>query len=108
MIQRMLAINWLDYAQIAREAGVSQRLVERVAAGRRLAISTEQHMLAKEFGEQAVRVPVRCPKCHAMISVVPCRACRVRKGEETNPTPERISQKRTKMRIGLDCRGSVL
>ena len=65
MIQRMLAINWLDYAEIGREAGVSQRLVEQVAAGRRLAISTEQHMLDKEFGEHAVRVPVRCPECHA-------------------------------------------
>ena len=80
MIQRMLAAHWLDFGQIAREAGVSQVVVEGVAAGKRPAISTEQFVLLP--GERVLSVPARCPKCHALNAVVPCRACRARKGRK--------------------------
>jgi len=82
MIQRMLAVKWMGFDQIARQAEVSRSVVKQVAAGKRLAISTGRPIVFKDLGEQFLPRPIRCPGCHAMISIVPCRACRARRGDE--------------------------
>ena len=76
MIQRMLQVNMLPQRQIAVETGVSTRIVEMVAAGKRLPISTERPFVFKDLGERFVEEPFRCTHCGAMLSIVPCRACR--------------------------------
>jgi len=81
MIQRMLAVSWLSSGEIAREARVSRSVVERVAAGKRPAVNTGRPIVFKDLGERFLHKPIRCPGCHGMISIVPCRACRARKGE---------------------------
>jgi len=75
-IQRMLAVGWLNHEQIAREAGVSGNTVTEVALGRR-PISTLRYMEVDE-GELFVPEPIRCGICGALVSVLPCRACRTR------------------------------
>ena len=75
-IQRMLQVGWFNHEQIAREAGVSGNLVSEVALGRR-PISTLRSMEVDE-GELFVPEPIRCGLCGALVSVVPCRACRTR------------------------------
>ena len=76
MIQRMLQVNLLSRRQIAREAGVSLSTVEDVTAGRRMPVSTERPIVFKDLGERFLERPIRCSDCGAMISIVPCRACR--------------------------------
>jgi len=78
MIQRMLAVRILNHREIARETGVSEHLVGRVAAGQRLTLSTERPAVFKDLEERFLPQPIRCSGCHAMISIVPCRACRAR------------------------------
>ncbi len=60
-------------SEIAREAGVSPHTVDAVAAGKRVAISTERPLL--NDGEQFLPEPIRCSGCRAKIEVGPCRAC---------------------------------
>ena len=79
MIQRLLAAHWLDFGEIAREAGVSQAVVEDVAAGRRPAITSERPFVFKDLEERFVEESIRCSVCGAMLSIVPCRACRRRR-----------------------------
>jgi hypothetical protein len=79
MIRRMLAVGILNHREIAREAGVSDHLVGRVAAGQRLTLSTERLAVFKDLGEQFLPEPIRCSGCHALISIFPCRACRARR-----------------------------
>jgi hypothetical protein len=74
MVQRMLEVGILPQVQIGREVGVSEKTVSDIAAGRRKAVTTERPALCR--GEQFVRKTVRCRRCGAKISVVPCRACR--------------------------------
>ena len=74
-IQRMLEVGWLEPTEIAREAGVSLNVVAEVATGRRDAISTTHATLDK--GERFLARPVRCEECGGLISVLPCRVCRV-------------------------------
>ena len=76
MIQRMLEVGILGYAEIAREAGVSTNTVGDVARGKRQAVTLLRPVLAK--GEQFLAQPIRCGVCLASISVVPCRACNTR------------------------------
>jgi hypothetical protein len=86
-IQRMLEVGILSHYQIAREAGVSDHLVGRVAAGRRAAVSTERPAVFKDLGERFLPTPIRCQGCRAMISIVPCRACRAqRPSSRKNPS----------------------
>jgi hypothetical protein len=79
MIQRLLAAHWLDFGQIAREAGVCQTIVEEVAAGRRPAITTERPFTFEDLGERFVEETIRCSVCGATLNIVPCRACRTRR-----------------------------
>jgi hypothetical protein len=76
MIRRMLDVHILPQPQIAIETGVSTRLVERISTGRRLPGSTERPFIFKDLGEESLKQPIRCKECGAMISIVPCRACR--------------------------------
>ena len=76
-IQRMLDVSWLNHSQIAREVGVSPNFVTEVAQGERLPISTERPVLDK--GERFLQAPIRCSVCRALVSIVPCRACRTRR-----------------------------
>lgn len=75
-IQRMLQVSMRSQRQIALETGVSTRIVEMVAAGERLPISTERPFVLKDLGERFLEKPIRCAECGAMLSIVPCRACR--------------------------------
>lgn len=75
-IQRMLAVGWLSRNEIAREAGVSRNLVSEVARGKRKAQTLRQQSVAA--GEVFLARPIRCGKCGALLSIVPCRACRTR------------------------------
>jgi hypothetical protein len=75
-IQRMLAVGILNHSQIAREVGVSNHLVAKVARGRRAPVSTERPAVFRDLAEHFVRRPIRCKVCGALISIVPCRACR--------------------------------
>ena len=74
MIQRMLAVRILSHVEIAREAGVSPNTVTDVASGKRQAVTLSRPQRDEE--EQFLREPIRCEQCRALISVVPCRACR--------------------------------
>ena len=76
MIERMLQVGLLCRRQIAREAGVSLNIVEQVAAGKRLPVTTGRPIVFKDLGERFLEEPVRCSHCGAMISIVPCRICR--------------------------------
>ena len=76
-IQRMIQVGWLNHTQIAREAGVSLNTVSDVASGKHLAISTDRPCLAK--GERFSPQLDRCKECGALLSVMPCRACRARR-----------------------------
>jgi hypothetical protein len=77
-IQRMLDVGWLNHKEIAREAGVSANFVADVASGRRQAVTLGMPILTE--GEQFLPRPIRCIGCAALISVVPCRGCRARRG----------------------------
>lgn len=76
-IQRMLAAAILPHEEIAREAGVSVNTVSDVATGKRIPVTLSWLPHSKD--ERLVREPIRCSVCHAMLSVVPCRACRARR-----------------------------
>jgi hypothetical protein len=78
-IQRMVSVRWLNLREIANEAGVSNALVEQVAAGKRAAMTTERPFVFEDLGEQPVAELHRCSTCGAPLSIVPCRACRVRR-----------------------------
>jgi len=78
-IQGMLDVGWLNYTQIAREAGVSSNFVTKVVQGERLPVSTERPVL--DDGERFLPVPIRCSVCRGLISIVPCRACRTRRAK---------------------------
>ena len=75
-IQRMLEVGWLNHQGIAREAGVSANIVAQVANGKRPALTLTRPKLLR--GEQFVPETIRCCGCHALLSVVPCRVCRLR------------------------------
>jgi hypothetical protein len=79
MIQRMLKVKILSSCQIAREAGVSPNIVERVASGERLAISTQRPLVFEDRGEKFLPEPIRCKACGTSIEIIPCRACRTRR-----------------------------
>lgn len=79
-IRRMLDGGWLEPVQIAREVGVSVSVVSDVALGRREAINTTRPILDR--GEEFLKRPVRCDGCGALISIVPCRACRTQRYAE--------------------------
>ena len=83
MIQRMLQIGILNQQQIAREAGVSRRVVEDVVAGKRLPVSTERPFAFKDLGERFLEKPRRCWGCGAPLSIVPCRTCRARREQSS-------------------------
>ena len=74
MIQRMLAVGFLNHRQIARETGVSTSVVTQIASGERTAVSTLRPVLSD--GERFVPESVRCGECGRRGYVVPCRACR--------------------------------
>ncbi len=74
LIARMLAPGHLSHAEIAREVGVSTSTVDAVATGRRQAITLRRPVL--DEGETFLPRPIRCSVCRALISVIPCRACR--------------------------------
>jgi len=76
MIQRMLQVGILRRRQIAHEAGVSLNIVEQVAVGKRLPTTTGHPIVFKDLGERFLEEPIRCAHCGAMLSIVPCRACR--------------------------------
>ena len=76
MIQRMLQVGMLCRRQIAREAGVSLNIVERVAVGKRLPINGGRPAVFKDLGERFLEKPILCTQCGGMISIIPCRACR--------------------------------
>jgi DNA-directed RNA polymerase subunit N (RpoN/RPB10) len=78
MIRRMLDVGWLNHTQIAREVGVVPAIVTQVAQGGRDAIDLTEPPL--QDGERFVPKPVRCSGCGALLSVLPCRACRIRCG----------------------------
>jgi DNA invertase Pin-like site-specific DNA recombinase len=79
MIQRMLVAGILRQCEIAREAGVSRHVVERVAAGERLPVSTEQPFVFDDMGETFLSLSGRCGECGAKVAILPCRACRARR-----------------------------
>jgi hypothetical protein len=72
-IQRMLQAKWLNYDEIAREAGVCSNVVARIDAGRLSRTQFVQPVLSR--GETWVPELTRCPDCGAQINVVPCRVC---------------------------------
>jgi hypothetical protein len=74
MVQRMVAVGFLNHREIAREAGVSINFVTQIADGDRTAVSTLRPVLSD--GEQIVPESARCGGCGRTIYVVPCRACR--------------------------------
>ncbi len=76
MIQRMLAAGILNHKAIAREAGVSPNVVSDVASGKRKAVTSKR--LHPANGEEFLPEPIRCRECGALISIVPCQACRAR------------------------------
>lgn len=76
-IQRMLAAGILSHVEIAREAGVSPNTVSDVVTGNRKAVTTKR--LNPSRGEQFLAEPIRCGQCGAMVSIMPCRACRARR-----------------------------
>ena len=80
-IQRMLAAGILSHVEIAREAGVSVNTVSDVVTGKRKAITTKR--LNPSCGEQFLPEPIRCGECGAMVSIVPCRACRARRQQNS-------------------------
>jgi len=80
-IQRMLDVGLLNHQQIAREAGVSGNAVAGVASGKRRAVTLVRPIL--NVGERFLPEPIRCSVCRARISVVPCRACRAKRGLES-------------------------
>ena len=75
MIRRMLDVGILNHVEIAREAGVSPNTVSDVANGKRPALTLVHPTL--DEGERFLSEPIRCSVCGGLISVVPCRACRV-------------------------------
>jgi len=79
MIERMLQVGMLRNRHIAREAGVSENIVEQVAAGTRLAVSTERPFVFEDLGERLLAKPRRCWGCGAPLAIVPCRTCRARR-----------------------------
>ena len=79
MIERMLKVGMLNHRHIAREAGVSESIVERVETGERLAVSTERLLVFEDLGERLLAEPRRCWGCGAPLAVVPCRICRARR-----------------------------
>jgi len=80
-VERMLEVGWLNHRQIAREAGVHPRTLAKIAAGCRVAASTERPIVFSDLGERFLPEPVRCGGCGGMIEIVPCRACRAVGGE---------------------------
>ena len=77
MVQRMLVVGQLNHREIAREAGVSETLVVRIARGKRLAVTTTRFQLAE--GERLLPERTRCSVCGAKNFIVPCRACKSRR-----------------------------
>ena len=75
-IQRMLAVGRLRQKEIARETGISTDLVSEVACGKRPATTLRRRKVSE--GELFLTEPIRCGGCGALVSVVPCRACRTR------------------------------
>jgi hypothetical protein len=73
MIRRMLDAGRLNYAEIAREAGVSESSVSVVARGvRHLGTGIPPHL---DGAERYVPEGARCPHCGSLVVVLPCRAC---------------------------------
>jgi DNA-binding CsgD family transcriptional regulator len=77
-VQRMLAVGILPPMAIAREAGVSKNMVQAIACGQRPAIALVPPPM--DADERFLPEPIRCSGCHALVSVVPCRACAARRG----------------------------
>jgi hypothetical protein len=76
MIRRMLDVGILHHGQIAREAGVSRSVVEKIANGERLALGVSKILVFDDLGERCLDQSIRCSGCGATISIVPCRTCR--------------------------------
>ena len=79
MIRRMLNAGILNHNQIAREAGVSRIVVEKIANGERLAIRASKALVFDDLGERCLEESIRCGGCGATIWIVPCRTCRARR-----------------------------
>jgi DNA invertase Pin-like site-specific DNA recombinase len=76
MIERLLSVGTLSYAEIGRDMGVSKSTVRDVAGGKRTAIVVARPWL--NAGETFLARPRRCGACGANLVVSPCRACVVR------------------------------
>ena len=79
MVQRMLQVGMLPRREIAREAGVSLNIVEEVAVGKRLPLSTERPFAFQDLGERILAESLRCWGCGGVLSIAPCRTCRARR-----------------------------
>ena len=88
MIQRMLAVGWLNHIQIAREAGVSPNFVSQVATGKRLVMATTRPPL--DHGERFLPKTIRCSGCRRRILVVPCRICRALRQKNSEKVSSRM------------------
>ena len=77
MVRRMLVVGILPPGEIAREARVSETTVTAIAHGQPSV--GERHPPPLEDGERYLREGKRCPHCGAMVAVIPCRACALKK-----------------------------
>jgi len=85
----MLAVGRLTYSEIAREAGVSLNLVRSIASGKYKPSSYTLGYFVFE-GERYLPEPIRCSGCRQLVSILPCRVCRVRReiSEKSRRTPQ--------------------
>lgn len=72
-IQRMLNSSSCNHSEIARQLGISNKTVARVATGQRQTLSVSKSHLAS--GERSLSKPHRCRRCRALIHILPCRTC---------------------------------
>jgi IS30 family transposase len=73
---RLLRRSGWTYRDIAAQLGVHHKTVQNHVKGFAPRTSTSQ--LAA--GERRLATPQRCRHCRARINVLPCRACRLRRG----------------------------
>jgi hypothetical protein len=73
MIERLLSVGILSYAEIGRDMSVSKSTVRDVAGGKRTAVVVARPGL--NAGERFLARPRRCGTCGANLVVSPCRAC---------------------------------
>jgi len=71
---RRLMRDGLSITDIARQRGMGWDTVRNIIDGQRQA-STAENAFYIEGEETFCVKPVRCPTCHGMIHIVPCRLC---------------------------------